>query len=300
MQPGETVPVGTVLARLLAPGEAPGAVSRKRISPAARKQAAELGVNLDRITGTGPEGSITVDDVERAAGAPGPAAAVPADRSAEMRRAIGAAMARSKREIPHYYLSETVPMRRALEWLQAGNARRPIAERILMAALQLKAVALACKAYPEMNGHYGPEGFRAGAGVHVGVAIALRQGGLIAPAILDVPGRSLGELMKALSDLVQRTRSGSLRASELTDATITVTNLGDQGVESVFGVIYPPQVALVGFGRIGERPCIEEGTLRAAPVVTVSLSADHRASDGHRGALFLAEISRLLQEPEKL
>jgi pyruvate dehydrogenase E2 component (dihydrolipoamide acetyltransferase) len=300
VKPGETVPVGTVLARLLSPGEAPGAMPQKRISPAARRRAEELGVDIGRISGTGPEGAVTVDDVERGSKKEGTIAATPANRAAEMRRAIAAAMSRSKREIPHYYLSETIPMRRAVEWLQAENARRPIAERVLMAALQLKAVALACKACPEMNGHYGREGFRPAAEVHVGVAIALRQGGLIAPAIHDVPGRSLLEVMKALSDLVKRARAGSLRASELTDPTITVTNLGDLGVESAFGVIYPPQVALVGFGRIAERPAVEHGALRAAPAVTASLSADHRASDGHRGALFLTEIARLLQEPEKL
>jgi pyruvate dehydrogenase E2 component (dihydrolipoamide acetyltransferase) len=307
VQPEQTVRVGTVLALLLAPGETPPAAvppqpaaapaARRRVSPAARKRAAELGIALDALRGSGPEGALTIEDVERSAGAAKPA---PADRAGEMRRAIAAAMSRSKREIPHYYLSQTIPMRRAVQWLQRENARRPIAERILMAALQLKAVALACKAYPEMNGHYGPAGFRPATGVHVGVAIALRAGGLIAPAIHAVADRPLAEVMKALADLVQRSRAGSLRASELSDPTITVTNLGDQGVEAVFGVIYPPQVALVGFGRVAERASIEDGALVAAPAATASLSADHRASDGHRGALFLGEIARLLQEPERL
>jgi pyruvate dehydrogenase E2 component (dihydrolipoamide acetyltransferase) len=106
--------------------------------------------------------------------------------------------------------------------------------------------------------------------------------------------------MEALRDLVQRARSGRLRSSEMADPTITVTNLGDQGVDTVHGVIQPPQVALVGFGRIAEQPWAERGLLGVRPVVTASLAADHRASDGHRGGRFLTAIDRLLQEPEKL
>jgi pyruvate dehydrogenase E2 component (dihydrolipoamide acetyltransferase) len=285
-QPGETVPVGTVMARLLSAGEAPEKAERKKISPAARKRAAELGVDVEKLAGTGPEGAVTVEDVEKQAK---PGAVAPAvDRAAEMRKAIAAAMSRSKREIPHYYLSETVPLERALAWLEAENARRALPERLLMAALFLKATAAACKEVPEMNGHYREGAFHPSAAVHVGVAISLRQGGLVAPAIHDVQEKSLSELMKALTDLVKRARAGSLRSSEMSDPTLTVTNLGEGGVETVFGVIYPPQVALVGFGAVKEK------------AVVASLSGDHRVSDGHRGALYLGAIARRLQEPEKL
>ena len=106
--------------------------------------------------------------------------------------------------------------------------------------------------------------------------------------------------MRELADLVQRCRAGGLRSSELTDPTVTVTNLGDQGVESVFGVIYPPQVALVGFGRIVERPWVDGGAVVAVPLLSATLCADHRVSDGHRGALFLARLRDLLQHPEAL
>jgi pyruvate dehydrogenase E2 component (dihydrolipoamide acetyltransferase) len=132
------------------------------------------------------------------------------------------------------------------------------------------------------------------------VAISLRRGGLIAPALHDVGDKQLPQLMAELGDLVQRARAGSLRSSELADPTLTVTNLGDQGVESVHGVIYPPQVALVGFGRITERVAVEAGQIVALPMVTASLAADHRVSDGHRGALFLAHVRELLQRPQDL
>ncbi|GIK24802.1 MAG: dihydrolipoamide acetyltransferase component of pyruvate dehydrogenase complex [Betaproteobacteria bacterium] len=329
--PGETIPVGTVMATLLeagesaetakrtprpapkaavapvaAPAPAPRPIAaiagRRRISPAARKHAEELGVDIETIPGTGPDGAVTLADVEQAAAvkvSPAKTAAAP-DKAAEMRRAIAAAMSRSKREIPHYYLSEPVPMRRATEWLAKANEGRPITSRLLMAVLQLKAVALALRKFPEMNGFFRDGAFQPAASAHIGVAISLRQGGLIAPAIHDVGEKTLEQLMLDLTDLVKRARAGSLRSSEMSDPTITVTNLGEQGVAAVYGVIYPPQVALVGFGRIVEQPWAENGALSVMPVVTASLAADHRVSDGHRGALFLAALRDLLQQPENL
>jgi pyruvate dehydrogenase E2 component (dihydrolipoamide acetyltransferase) len=286
-KPGETVPVGTVMARLdgaAQPAEPPKEqpAMRKPASPAARKRARELDVDVEKVPGTGPHAAVTVEDVERFS------KPKPQDRSAEMRKAIAAAMSRSKREIPHYYLSQAIPMQRAAEWLAAENARRPITGRLLMGALQLKAVALAAAGFPDLNGFWREGAYQHASAVHAGVAISLRQGGLVAPAIHDVAELPLDALMKALSDLVRRARSGSLRASEMSDPTITVTNLGDTGVDAVFPIIYPPQVAIVGFGAV------KDGN------VVASLGADHRASDGRRGALFLAELARRLQAPEKL
>jgi pyruvate dehydrogenase E2 component (dihydrolipoamide acetyltransferase) len=303
VQPGDEVPVGTVLAFVLAPGETPAPAARARISPAARQRAAELGIDLAKVQAGAPDGTLTLEDVERLAAAPRvapPAGATAPQRQAEMRRAIAAAMSRSKREIPHYYLSHTVPLARATAWLEAQNAIRPLPERMLMAVLLVRAVALACKRFPDMNGHYAGGEFRPATAVHCGVAISLRRGGLVAPALHDAGGKPLAELMRGLGDLVKRARAGSLRSSEMSDPTITVTNLGEGGVETVLGVIYPPQVALVGFGAAARRPWADGESLRALPVTVASLSADHRVSDGHRGALFLAEIARRLQEPENL
>jgi len=299
---GETVPVGTVIATLLAPGESAPAAgapapapSRKPVSPAARARAKALGLDAEAIAGSGPQGAVTVEDVERAA-----AAARPVDRAGEMRRAIGAAMSRSKREIPHYYLAETIPMARAAEWLAAENARRPVAERLLMGVVQLKAVALSLSRAPELNGFWRDGAFAPSSAIHLGVAISLRGGGLVAPAIHDVDRKSLGELMRDLADLVTRARAGSLRSSEMSDPTITVTNLGENGVEAVHAVIYPPQVAIVGLGRISVRPWADEAGLRAMPLVTATLAGDHRVSDGMRGARFLSELRQRLQHPEDL
>ena len=348
---GQTVAVGTALATILEPGEkaeprptavaaaatqaetprteavpvaAPVAAAqapvghRQWVSPVARRTAASLGVDLKGLTGTGPQGAITLQDVEHAAAtahheAPKPPPPKPAEsaepqsaaekaraRGAAMRASIAAAMSRSKREIPHYYLSHEVILDTALGWLTEQNAGLSITERMLPAVLQLKAVALAAQKFKEFNGFWNDDGFEPSAQVHVGVAISLRGGGLVAPAIHDVNEKKLDELMRDLTDLVGRARAGSLRSSEMSDPTITLTNLGDKGVDAVFGVIYPPQVAIVGFGKPAQRVVVVDGGIRVATTVRTSLAADHRASDGARGALFLAEINRLLQQPEEL
>lgn len=303
-----TAATPAAVAAMPAPSAVP-ARGRVKATPAARRRAGELGIALASLTPGGADGAITLADVERAAAGKGaaalavaaaPAAPTAASRAAEMRQVIAAAMARSKREIPHYYLAETIPMRAALDWLTAANAERPITERILPAVLVLKAVALALRSVPELNGTWRDGRFVRSDAVHVGVAISLRQGGLVAPAIHDTDTRPLPQLMADLSDLVLRARAFRLRSSEMADPTITVTNLGDQGVASVFGVIYPPQVALVGIGRITERPWVDAGRLVAMPLIEASLSADHRVSDGHRGAIFLARLRELLQQPQTL
>jgi pyruvate dehydrogenase E2 component (dihydrolipoamide acetyltransferase) len=289
---GGPVAAAPMTATVLAPAEAEAPRAARRVSPAARKRAADLGVDVGALAGTGPGGAVTLEDVERAA--------APRDRHAEMRKTIAAAMARAKREIPHYYLYEDVAVQAASAWLRTENEHRPVTERILIAALYIKAVALAARKFSDLNGYWIDGGYRSAPAVHVGVAISLRQGGLIAPAIHDADRKTPVELMRALGDLVQRARAGSLRGSELTDPTITLTNLGEQSVTGILPIINPPQVAIVGVGKVSERPWVAGDRVMPMPVATVSLGADHRVSDGHRGALFLAEIRDLLQQPGRL
>jgi pyruvate dehydrogenase E2 component (dihydrolipoamide acetyltransferase) len=306
----ETVPgnVRGSAAAAAASGALPGAVrpapGRAKISPAARRRAEELGVDLAAVKPSDMHGAISIADVELAATAakPGPqgTTAKPPDRQAAMRDAIAAAMSRSKREIPHYYLASGINVERAVSWLEQRNAAVPIGARVLFAALELKAVALALRETPELNGFYEAGAFRPGTGMHLGVAISLRGGGLVAPALHDVDKLSLTDLMAQLKDLLRRARSGQLRSSEMSDPTVTVTNLGDLGVETVFGVIYPPQVALVGIGRLNVKPWVIDGAVVPARVLHATLSADHRVSDGMRGARFLVELDRLFQQPEVL
>jgi pyruvate dehydrogenase E2 component (dihydrolipoamide acetyltransferase) len=275
---------------------------RIRVTPAARKRAEELRVDLAQVHGTGIGGAIELADVEQTAASTGAAvaSALPEDNRLRMRRAIATAMSKSKREIPHYYLSTTIEMTRALDWLAKENSQRSVSERLLIAILQLKAVALALREVPELNGYWKDEQFRAAEGVHVGLAISMKGGGLVAPAVHDTDRKSLVELMATLHDLIPRARAGRLRSSEMTDATVTLTNLGDLGVESVYGVIYPPQVAIVGLGKITSQPWAENGAVSVRSVVNATLAADHRASDGRTGAKFLDALNRLLQNPEQL
>ena len=326
---GERVPVGTVLARVddgaapaasvtlvraavapvpipppipppaiaVAPPPSAHAAERIRITPVARRIAGERGIDLGRIAGTGPGGAIILADVEKAAEPPRRRAGFD---PAAMRQAIAAAMSRSKREIPHYYLTQTIEVSAALARLELMNAERSPPDRILPAVMILRAIALALERIPELNGYWEDGRFRAGDGIHVGWAIALRGGGLVAPAIRDTASRSLDELMAAMRDLVRRARASGLRGSEVTDPTITVTSLGDRGAETVFPVIFPPQVAMIGVGRIVTRPWVVGDAIGPRPVVTITLAGDHRASDGHRGGLLLAEIERLLGEADSL
>jgi len=315
-----------------APSAAPAVPAEHRllISPSARQLAHELRVEAEGVEGSGPGGRVQRRDVEAAAAArdaaaqqaaapvaqpvpvaappapavPAPAAATPLtpaqERNAAMRRAIAAAMSRSKREIPHFYLGQTVDLSRAIAWLGQENLRRPVTERLLHGALLIKAVALALREVPELNATWDGDQVVRREDINVGVAIALRGGGLVAPAIHHTDELTLEELMHSFRDLVSRARAGSLRSSEMSEPTITVTSLGERGVESVFGVIFPPQVAIVGFGALVERPWISEGQILPCPIVNASLSADHRVTDGHRASAFLAAIDRLLQEPEEL
>lgn len=311
-RPGDILPVGTPLARIHVEGEAVPPVPttekpehRVKASPLARKLAQEKGLDLENIRGTGPGGVIERTDVEKAVEqaapvATKPEAAEPGAPAPGMRHAIAVAMSRSNREIPHYYLSTRIDMSKALCWMEQANQKRPIEKRILPAALLLRAVARSLTNVPELNGFYVDDQLKTASEVHLGVAISLRGGGLMIPAILSAQKKSVDELMTALSDLITRARSGRLRSSEITEGTVTVSNLGDLGVETVLGVIYPPQVAVVGLGRIVEQPWAENGMLGVRPVLTASLSADHRATDGHRGAQFLQTLGYLLQEPEAL
>jgi pyruvate dehydrogenase E2 component (dihydrolipoamide acetyltransferase) len=277
------------------PPAAPRPGARRAASPAARKRAADLGLDLEKVLARSG-GAITLDDVEQAAAARAAPAAGPTD----MRSTIGQAMSRSKREIPHYYLATTIDMRRAQRWLAEHNAGRPVTERLIYGVLLIKAVARAAAKFQELNGWWREGRFDAAHAVNVGTAIRLREGGVIAPALLGADRRAVPDLMHGYQDLVQRARTGGLRATELASATITVSSIGEGGVDTLYPIIHPPQVAIVGFGALVTRPWCDGDSLVAARVINATLAADHRASDGHRGSAFLVAVADFLQRPEDL
>ena len=282
------------------PTPAPARTGQVAASPAARVRARELGLDLSAVAGSGPGGAIVLADVE---GAAAPAPRQDAEESTpaeEMRKAIAAAMSRSKRSIPHFYVSETIDLQPAADWLEARNAERPPAERLLLGALFLRAAVLAAARVPAMNGHFVDGAFRPSERVSPGVAIALRGGGLVAPALVGADEMSLSETMAGMRDLVARARAGRLRSSEITGATITVSSLGEVGAEAMTGVIFPPQVALVALGAPCRRPWVVGGEVLPRRVVTLTVSADHRVSDGRQAARFVAEFAERLSRPEAL
>lgn len=306
VEPGSQVLVGTPIA-ILSENKAEAPVTdsvvstRPKASPLARKRAQVRGIDLRGLSGSGPDGAILAADLPTPIPQP-PEVDVtePGDEKEMMRRAIATAMARSKREIPHYYLSTTIDLQTALEWMTQYNHNKPADEQLLMTALLHKAVALALVDSPELNGFYQNGQFHPADDIHLGMAISIRNWGLITPALHRVDKAPLAELMQRMRDLTLRARRGGLRSSEMTDATITVSSMGERGVETLFGVIYPPQVALIGIGCPQTLPWVVNGEVCPRLLVNVSLAADHRVSDGHQGGKCLRRINTLLQHPERL
>ncbi|MEI8595551.1 dihydrolipoamide acetyltransferase family protein [Photobacterium sp. Hal280] len=303
-----------------APDQAKAASARSETSvplasPVVRTMARQQQLDLQGITGSGPSGAILLRDLNKAHQAQQSSDAAPRARSstavttdtdanrrnqAAMRAAIGAAMEKSKREIPHYYLSHDIDLSTAQQWLNDQNAGRDPEDRLLLPALLIRAVATLLPHFPSLNGFYQNGGFDQAQAVHIGTVISLREGGLMVPAIHHADQLSLNDTMLALRDISLRSRTGRLRSSELTDATITMTSIGERGCDGVFGVIYPPQVAILGFGRLRQSPQVKNNQIEICDTLTVTLSADHRVSDGIQGAKFLHALSQQLQQPDQL
>jgi pyruvate dehydrogenase E2 component (dihydrolipoamide acetyltransferase) len=278
---------------------------RLRISPAARYLAEQSGIDIYTVQGSGHDGAIELHDVEKAlASREKPAEKKSPAASGSMinvREAIARAMSRSKREIPHYYLQSQFPVDALVTWLDNKNRALPPEQRLFMPAVLMRAIVLALKTNPAMNGYYENGAFVPHSDIHLGITVALKPDGVMTPAIIDAHNMSLYELNTAFGDLVQRARAGKLRNREMTDGTVTVTNVGDLGADVVTGVIFPPQVALIGFGRIHKAAIVDgEGGLRACFVLDTTLAADHRVSDGLAGSKLLNTLGRLLAQPNLL
>ncbi len=333
---GEKVPVGTVMALIIPEGESvpvkketeiketkkkktevkkraviapekhvftdPSA--RIKISPLAKKIAKEEGIDISSLKGTGPEGSITKNDIERVVEIKKKSLEEARENKKELasqgvRSAIASAMSKSNREIPHFYLEAKIDMSKGLAWLKEINKKREVKDRLLVVVLLIKAMAKAIQKVPEVNAYW-ENGLQLKEAINIGFAISLRQGGLVIPAIHNAEQKSLSELMSVLTDLIPRAKKLKLRSSELSESTITLTNIGEGNVATVYGVIYPPQVAIVGFGNITDEAWAENGILSSRPIIHVTLAADHRAIDGYLGSRFLNAIKDHLQNPSEL
>jgi pyruvate dehydrogenase E2 component (dihydrolipoamide acetyltransferase) len=307
VQPGAKVPVGTVLALLESstlegPGQPEPAPSERvgTVPPPATVAVPAPVTAAATAPRPAPEPAPSLSPVPAPAPAPRTLESSTRYRPEAMREAIAAAMSRSKREIPHYYLSLATDVTGPTGWLATHNASVPVTARLLFVALLAKALALACREIQGFSGFYREGRYAESPAVHVGVAVAVRGGGLVAPAIMDTAEKSLATLMEDFRGLVTRARAGRLRASELAAPTIVLTSLGDSTVDAVLPIIQPPQVAIVGAGAVVTRPWIVDGVIAPRQVLTLSLGADHRVTDGRLGAQFLARFAQRLSTPEQL
>ena len=271
-----------------------------KASPLAKKMAQENHIDLSKIIGTGPDGAITKEDIDASIKQSETAETEKISTPSEtIRMAVAAAMSKSNREIPHYYLEKKIDMTKALAWLQEANKQRTVANRLLPVVLFIKAMAKSLKEVPDLNAVW-ENGLLQKTEINIGFVVSLRNGGIIVPAIPQSDTKNADEIMTALNDLIPRARALKLRSSELSTSTITLTNLGDAGADTVFGIIYPPQVAIVGLGTITEQPFAENGMLGIRSLANVTLAGDHRATDGLTGSRFLSSLDKYLQNPEAL
>jgi pyruvate dehydrogenase E2 component (dihydrolipoamide acetyltransferase) len=316
--PGDHVPVGEVIAILDSdkssvmptvkpsispvPSHKPATAQRlpgkPKITPAARRLAQQLGLDVRNIDADS-SGVVGLRQVQASSTEASPAESGRAGIDfKEMRKAIAAAMARSKREIPHYYVSSDIDVTALMDWLAQENASRSVADRLLYAVPLFRILARTLVDMPELNGHYEQDTFSPAQTVNAGIAIAMRGGGLVAPSIHDVAGKSIDELRISLTDLVGRVRSGRLRSSELSNASVTFSNLGERTADTLMPIIYPPQVAIIGCGQIGSRPWVKDGEVHVRQIMSVTVAGDHRVSDGRSAARFLSRLEQRLTAPE--
>lgn len=321
VQPDQKVPVGTAMALIRAKEEAPGkeaiqpalvlqetpksikpivpaeAPHRVKASPLAKRIAQEKGVDLSTIKGSGEDGAVTKEDVEKFIAAQENHQRQKSEATTEtIRQAVAAAMSRSNREIPHYYLDTKLDMSKALAWLAEANKQRSVQQRLLPTVLLIKAVAIALTKVPQLNGYW-EDGLQQKEQINIGFVISLRTGGVVIPTLKNANTKSLQDIMHWLNEVIPRARALNLRSSDLMDTTFTITSLGEGTTHAVYGVIYPPQVALAGFGSITEQPWAENGMLGIRPVLKATLAADHRATDALVGTHFFTALDHFLQNP---
>ncbi|MDE3094569.1 MAG: 2-oxo acid dehydrogenase subunit E2 [Chloroflexota bacterium] len=309
-------------ARPAPPSEAPAAGpadGRLRASPVAKRIARERGIDLRRVHGSGPDGRILRHDVEQfaepataavtartqeaaAAARPGPSPAPGGQVVAmsRMRQAIARRMAQSKREAPHYYLLVDIDMTEAAALRrQINDAQADEAGRVSINDLIVKASALALQGHPMFNATLAGDEVMRHDVQNICIAIAM-DAGLIAPAVMDAGRKRLTQIARETKDLAGRAKGGLLRAEEMSEGTFTITNLGAYGIETLIGIIQPPQTAILGVGSVMDQPVARDGAIVTRQMMKVALSADHRVTDGAQGAQFLGAIKALLEEPIRL
>ncbi len=321
---GAEVPVGEAVAFVLAPGEpapelespakvTPGAVAvpadngsaavdaplrRALASPKARRLAAERGVPIEEIAGSGPHGAVAAADVEAFVTVPSQSASADPTAVTSVWRTMAARTQRSWQEVPHFYLVREVDASRLKAWREAAR-RKPGDERVTHTDLLVRCAAAALREHPRVNASW-RDGAIVGSGpVHIGVAVATEEG-LVVPVIHDADRLSLAELAARRADLVARTHERRLRPDDVAGGTFTISNLGMFGVDAFGAIVNAPQAAILAVGRIADRIVVVDGAAAVRPTCVLTLSFDHRVIDGARGARFLDTLASYVEEPAGL
>ena len=330
--PGEAVPPLEEMARKVSGATSTGALTEKRsetgtlaartdqtasaqevrASPIARRLAREKGLDLAQIAGTGPGGRITEADVqayeEHATASPQDPTApalepgIVAGERVEltrMRQAIARVTSQSKRESPHFYVTSEIDMEKVLAVRKQLNGSPKGDMRVSVNDILVKASALALVEFPKFNASFHGDHLRFNADINIGIAISLEQG-LLVPVIRGCQSKSLVDIASASRDLIQRARSGTLRADEYGGSTFSISNLGMFDVDSFAAIIYPPNAAVLATATVKEQPVVLDGAVTIAPIMKATVSVDHRVADGAEGARFLMELKRLLESPASL
>ncbi len=290
---------------------------RVKASPIARRIAAEKGVDLGAIQGSGPGGRIVKADVEKAEARPAGAAAAPAPTAAlerpetakgevsvqdltKLQQTVARRMAESKATAPHFYLSVEIDMTRAVQARAQMKATTPEGEPVpSFNDMVVKACAIALREHPRANGAYRDGRLELYSRVNVGVAVAAQQA-LTVPTVFDADRKGLREIARQSRELAGKVRDATITPPELSGGTFTVSNLGMYGIDSFSAVINPPQAGILAVGAIGERPVVRDGEIDTAHLMSVTLACDHRILYGAEGAEFLARVRQLLEEPTNL
>jgi pyruvate dehydrogenase E2 component (dihydrolipoamide acetyltransferase) len=304
----------------LPPAAAPAEQPQVRTSPLARNLARRHGVDLSAITGSGPGGRIVRADVEDAARklteahpaptvrpAPTPVAAGPAVRAADaeevplstVRRITAERLAQSAREAPHFYLTIVADADQLVAFRAQANERGPGDVRISVTDTLVKACAAALAAHPEVNCSWAGDRILQHRHINIGIAVAI-DGGLIVPVIRDADRKTLTEIAREAHALTAKARTRRLSPDEFTGGTFTISNLGMYGIQQFTAVINPPEAAILAVGAATRQPVARGDQLTVATTMTLTLSIDHRALDGAMGAVFLADLKKLIEEPLRI
>ena len=272
--------------------------TRLIVSPRAKVLAAERGIDLSTITGTGPGGRIVEEDVVKVQAPPTPMLSAGTDQPlSQMRKAIARATTQSKAPVPHFYLTSEIDMEQAERFrdqLKKNRTTHPSVTDLL-----IKAAAIALTRHPNINVSFTGQAIRRHASIDIGIAVGLDDG-LITPVIRNCGTKSLGDLSAESRTLIDRAREKRLQPQEYTDATFSISNLGMFDVENFIAVLIPPQAASIAVGTTRDVPVVKDGTVKAGRRMKVTLSCDHRALDGVQGAGFLKEFKRILEHPSEL